>query len=246
MGIIVGQTIDPRTLLTAVKRILTANGHPEPTTVDNATGVVQKAVQAVNDAQDEIYVQTQWQWRFKWWPIELMDSVMWYPVPDDFGEMAVDIPFKDATSQIDGISYHDLCDKYPYMRHYPTDSGVDLSLIVEASASDKYIGSPKLYTVWAGHLGLIPRPDAEYVTEQGGSIVGGYYKIAQDLYGDSDAIDMPKPMWRIHHNLANAYYKQYMEFSDWQATEQRALAQLQKAVTMDKKTTRTVNRMRSM
>lgn len=246
MGIIVSQTTEPRTLLTAVQRVLTANGQPAPATVDTVSPTTEKAVQAVNDAQDEIYAHALWSWRFKWLVLDIVGEQMWYLLPDDFGEMAADIPFKGATSQIDGISYQELCDRYPDLRHYPPDSGVDLSVFVDGLSSTEYLGTPKYYSVWAGHLALVPRPDDEYVEDQVGQIVGGYYRVAQELYADSDIIDMPKPMWRIHHNLANAYYKQYMEYSDWQATEQRALSQLQRAVQMDKKVGKTVNRMRVM
>jgi len=221
MAVSVSSADFERTLLTATRRIVTGVGETAPSTVAGAQTTVLRAIDAVNDAQDEIYSRSQWDFRYDWVPIDLVDSHGWYDLPEDFGEAATDIPIHLGDAVLEYVPFRDVLKMYPRFRLFPIGSGANISVVAQAVASAEQFGTPLLWSILNDQLLLYPAPNAAWVTAQV-QIFMGYYRQPAVLIADGDLLDLPKNLWPAHYHLSLAYLKQHLEYADFQADEQRA------------------------
>ena len=229
MPIVVGRADYERTLLDCVQRVVSGIGESAPSSVGVTSPVVRKAVDAVNDAYQDVYVAAQWDFRFAWEATDLEDDTMWYDLPDGFGEMATDIPVYLGTAQLEYLDFRKLLERYPDFRLFPTSAGVNLSVIVQSATNTNHFGSPLVYTVTKNLIGLFPAPNEDYVSTQS-QFVYAYYNLPADLISDGDIVELPKNLWSAHYYLALSYLKQYVEQRDFAPDEQRGLYRLNKEV----------------
>jgi hypothetical protein len=185
-------------------------------------------MEAVKVALNEIWYKTKWDWRYKWWSIDVENNVMWYEPPDDFEVSGAHFGVKDRTFDITFMTWEKLTRKWPYIRHVPVEHG-DITSVTEAAQAD-YQGAPYYWTIKGGYVGFWPVPDTDFITATSARIIGGYYADITMPYEDSDELGIPMPLYPAHEFMTSAYFKQAMEWSDFAITEQRGRGLLFEAV----------------
>ena len=229
MPIIVGREGYERDLLECVQRIIMGLGEPKPPTIDAGREAHAMAVMAVNDAQLEIYTAAKWDFRFAWGVIDLESTTMWYSLPYDYSEMATDMPVYLGTKQLTYIDFRDLLNRYPDFRLFPPGAGTNLSVTVQGASNTNHFGEPMVYTVTNDQIGLFPVPDDDWIETQSQAIYG-YYDLPTEMIVEGDLLSISKELWTAHFWLSLGFLKQYLEYPDWQADEQRGRYALEEQV----------------
>lgn len=241
MPISVSTTDFERTLLDCVNRILTGVGEPEVASITNATDTTLKAYHAVCDAVEDIYFRGPWEFRLKWMTVDLVANTMWYDLPDDFSEMATDIPVYLGTQLIEYIDFQELLRRYPDFRHYTNDAEIDLTVLTQATSAESQFSSATRYTFFNDQLGFWPIPDSDYATDQS-LLLAAYLKMPAVMIGEGDLLDLPKNLWAAHYYLSLAFLKQHYMDRDYEADEARAERMIKRALARKTKRGRTWRR----
>jgi len=228
MGLAVVETYPPRTFLDAVKLAMQGCGYPAPGTLTGADRNTARAMEAVKVALNEIFHATQWDWRFNWWSLTMLDNQMWYEPPADFSVPGAQFGMKDRTFDVRFMSWEQLSLKWPYVRHVPAPFG-NATLAAEAVQST-YQGSPYYWTIKGGYVGLWPVPNDDSIEVDGTILIGGYYATHMTVYEDGDELDIPSELYPAHEFLTSAYFKQALEWGDFKITEDRGRGLLVQAV----------------
>lgn len=226
--VVVGAGSTERTLLMAVNRVLGQCGENEESTVSLGTPTrrVMNAWRAVEDARDEIFYDRLWDWRRGFFDVNLVVNQMWYELPVDYQKMAQFLS-RNSKVPIPYLNYNNLIGQWPELRLFPPGSGVgDVTSALQAAAQTNNIGTPEVYTVWNGYLGMIPIPDANFLDTEDSVLYATYWKDATPLASDNDLIGLPRSLWMAHHNLAMSLFKKSIEAPDWQLEKQDGLRQL--------------------
>jgi hypothetical protein len=217
---VVGITQGDRTYLDAVNRLLAMIGESEVATLMTPSRRVANAMRGVEDARDEIYYRTLWDFRRGFMSVPLVASTMWYELPVDYQEMAQFMSRNSNIAVIPYLSFDNMIQRWPELRMFPPGAGVGgIQSALQAADQTTNFGPSTFYTIWSGYLGLMPVPDADFVTLEG-TLYGTYWKQAPALVGDQDLLGLPRQLWLAHHSLALASFKKYMEYPDWPADKQ--------------------------
>ena len=232
---VVQQSATDRTFLDAVTRIISMIGEAEVATLGNPSKRVRIAMRCVQDARDEIYYRTLWEFRRGFFRVELAANTMWYPLPDDYHKMASDLSRNTSgEAGLNFITYDQLVSNYPDLRSYPPGSGVtDLDTARQLSVQSLSFGDPEHYVIVDQYIGLYVIPDSDFVTLEG-YLYAAYWKQAGLLRSDNDSIMLPQHLWSTCHYLALAQLKKALEYADWEADYSIGSRQLSKA-SSDKK-----------
>ena len=215
--VVVGTTGIARTFSQAVDRIIRDIGESGVSTLLTPSNRVSTAMRAVEDARDEVYYKTMWKFRRGMFAIDLVDSTMWYELPNDFHKLATFISRNTTDDQIWFKTYDDIMLEYPNLRMFPPGTGVTvIATALQALAQTNTIGTPAYCTDYMGYLGLMPMPDADFVALEG-RLYAHYWKHAPALVGDYDDIGLPRELWSAHHHLALSRLKKAVEYADWEA-----------------------------
>lgn len=215
---VVQQSSTDRTFVDAVTRIITMIGESEIATLLNPTRRISIAMRCVQDARDEVYYRTLWEFRRAFYRLELATSTMWYALPDDYHKMASGLSRNTAgEGGLKFITYDQLISNWPDLRSYPPGSGVsDISTVLQLAGQTLTFGDPKYYVITDQYVGLYPIPDSDFV-ELEGQLYAAYWKQAGVLRADNDSLNLPQQLWSACHYLALAQLKKALEFSDWEA-----------------------------
>lgn len=214
-----------RDTLSLVNELLQGIGENECSSFDGGRPVVTKAVHAVNDALQEIWSRTRWPFRLRWVQIDLTASGNWYSLPENFGEVAMDLIFRGGeVAPIPEITFEELFKRYPTMTTMPVPP-LDLSWAINFFADTDAMGSPEWFAIVTAEdtdkLVLHPTPDADFIADASSAALA-YFCTAPDMVITSEEVTMPRGMWPAHKFLALAFLKQAMEHPDAQVDEQRA------------------------
>lgn len=223
-------TLQPgdRTALQCVQRIVTAIGESAPSDVTDGRPTTDKALQAVNDSLLYIYYKTRWDFRLAWTTFDLDYNTIWYDLPVDWAEPAMDIPVYNGTALLEYIDLQSLIENYPDFRLFPSDAMYGFAVITQVAAYKAATeADPKYWTIWNDRMLLYPTPTEDWLTDNVSSLIVPYYRMPTEMVADGDLLDLPAHLWTAHHHLALAYLKQYVEMQDWQADEVRGERYLQ-------------------
>jgi len=214
--VVVGSTGNERTLLQAVVRVMNNSGKGTIISVASPTRHVTMAINAVQDARDDIFYKKLWQWRLEHFEIDLAVGQMWYELPGDYHKMASPLSMNRADKMITYMSYDNLLKAWPFLRSFPPGSGVgDASTVAQFAAQTDTLGEPDNYTIWQqDYLGFMRVPDTDFVADEG-SLFAHYWKDAPILTSDNDDIGLPRELWSAHDLLASSRMKKGLEQSDW-------------------------------
>lgn len=249
-----------RILKNTVQRIIRGLGENAPAkAIGNTSQTVQLAVDAVNDAIQDIYGRAQWDFRLKMFPVTLQAGNCIYILPDDFAEpQMADIPIMYGTKHIAFKPYVELMKAHPEWAmiwggtQWGASAGVPPSVWGNTAILNEQDqkGEPEIWTVWNRTMYIWPPPSQEYIDAHGVTVgfsksaylMVPYYRTAVELSADTDAIPLPPELWPACTYLAQAYLKQALEFKDFSADEQRAERMIQKQIA--KKTKRSPMKLR--
>lgn len=242
MGIVVEETVEERTFLAAVQKVMKQCGLSDPGTVVSPDANTSRAMEAVVDALREIWFFAAWDFKNTWMKVQMEADLMWYELPTNWGEPAVDHLGENRTLYpLKYTPYETLVDRYPYVRNIPAPYvGLTLATQMAADAArDDYHGAPRQWTIWGGYLGLFPIPTAEYIAGDGGYLVGTYRKAFTEPVADADSIYISGDLYHVQHSLALGLFKEMMEWDDAYATLGRARGQLARAAAANARQYRT-------
>ena len=202
--VVVGQSSVERTFLQAVNRIIRKIGENEiSTVVNNQSKRINIAMAAVEDARDEVYYHTNWDFKRGFFDITLAEDQMWYALPDDHEGMGTPISLNRKASPIFYKAYEDLMDMYPDLRSFPPGSGIGgINSATQLAAQTLNFGEPDYYTTWGGYAGLMPIPNEAFVTLEV-KLYSSYWKHATVLSNDLDDIPavVDSGWWSRHEHL---------------------------------------------
>ena len=214
---VVSTTASTRTFLEAVNRALSAIGESDVATLLNPTTRVRAAMRYVNDARDEVFYRTLWEWRRAHMRVELVADTMWYDLPQDYHKMATGLSMNQKAGPLELVTYEKLIELYPDLRAFPPGSGVaSLASISQLNEQAQNFGAPMRYCTVDGYLGLVPIPDEDFV-EQEGYLYASYWRQAGALTSDNDDIGVSRQLYGVVDDLAAAGLKKNLEFDDWAA-----------------------------
>ena len=172
----IGTASTPRTFIQAVNRCLASIGESDTATLLNPTRRISMAMRHVNDARDEVFYRTLWEWRRGHLRINLVANTMWYVLPTDYQKMATGVSLNQKAGPLDFISYETLINMYPDLRAFPPGTGVsDLTTVSQLALQTENYGASLSYCIVDGYIGLVPIPDAEFVAQEI-SLYASYWK----------------------------------------------------------------------
>jgi hypothetical protein len=205
-----------RTLLQAVNKLLLSTGKGSVISVVSPTRHTQLAINAVQDATDDVFYKKLWQWRREHMEIELVEDQMWYALPVDYHKMASPLSLNRDDKMLTYMDYETMLKTWPYLRSFPPGSGVGgLAAALQLVDQTAAFGEPLNYTVWQkSYLGFMPIPDEDFVDTEG-TLYGHYWRANSLVSGDYDDIGIPRELWTTHNLLASAKFKKALEMSDW-------------------------------
>jgi hypothetical protein len=116
---VVGITQGDRTYLDAVNRLLAMIGESEVATLMTPSRRVANAMRGVEDARDEIYYRTLWDFRRGFMSVPLVASTMWYELPVDYQEMAQFMSRNSNIAVIPYLSFDNMIQRWPELRLFP-------------------------------------------------------------------------------------------------------------------------------
>ena len=215
--VVVGAGNPERTFLQAVNRALDAIGENNVGGLANPTDRMNKAMRAVQDARDDIFYKKKWEWRREHLQINIVALQMWYELPADYHDMASHVSMNRTDKVIGFVRYDDMMLKYPNLRSFPPGAGVGgLESLTQLTAQTESFGVPTEYTVWQrDYIGLMPIPDADFITAEGSNLYAHYWRQASTLTVDNDDIGLDRELWGCHDLLAAAYMKKKTGYADW-------------------------------
>jgi len=215
--VVVGPGATERTFLQAVNKIIPKIGESQIATLLNPTKRILQAMDAVQEAQRDIFYHKNWPWRRGFFEIELVTNQMWYDAPGDYHKLASAISRNSTENPIGYIDYENMLAKWPNIRSFPPGSGVGgASSVFQLANQTENFGTPTVVTHMNGYFGFMLIPDSEFV-ELEGLLYGTYWKQAGTLGYDYDYLDLPPDLWHAHQKISQAILKQTMEFGDWEA-----------------------------
>lgn len=215
MAIVVETGIE-RTFLQTVNKAINKIGESSVATLANPTKRIMQAMDAVEDARNEVYYHTMWEFRRKYHRIELAENQMWYELPGNYQKMATGVSLnRTSKPNLEKYSYEKLLDRWPNMRSFPPGSGVtSLSTAGQLSAQELSFGEPGVYCVVEGYVGLMPIPD-EAFTELEDILYMSYWAHAPLLESDNDSTGVPMNLWLAMDQLSSAGLLKILEYPDW-------------------------------
>jgi hypothetical protein len=226
--IIVESGSGPRSFLEAVRRIVTINGESDIATLLAPTNRVKTAMRAVEDARDDIFYETLWEFRRAFYKITFVEKQVWYEAPVGQHKAGQFLSLNDPNKKIPFVNYDDFIGRFPDLRSFPPGAGVgDMTTVLEFLAQEHAYGPPECYTAWGGYIGVMPAPDAEFI-ESYPSAITTMWSHATALQSEQDDIGLPRELWTAHHLLAMAYYKKALEYPDWSTDRDEAWRLLHK------------------
>jgi hypothetical protein len=225
---VVGYGSSGRTLLQAVNRVIMAIGENEAVTLLNATKRVKLAMRFVQDARDEVFYRTLWEFRRGFFRITLVENQMWYELPEDYHKIGTGPSFNDQSQAPSYLTYEDVIALHPDLRSFPPGAGVtDINTALQLAQQSHNFGTPKHYTIVDGYIGLAPIPDEGFL-ENETSLYCSYWKAPANLTSDNDQLGLPANLYLACDYLALAGMKKALEYSDWSADKQLGEIELRK------------------
>ncbi len=216
--VVVAQAGVERTFLQAVTRILGMIGESDIATLQNPSRRTTMAMRCVQDARDEVYYRTLWEFRRGFFSVDLVNGTMWYDLPSDYQEMAGDLSRDTAGERgLSYITWDQLISNWPDLRSFPPGTGVtDIATAVQLSEQDDTFGESEYYVISDGYIGLYRIPDEDFVDLES-RLYGMYWKQAGVLTSDNDSLLLPQQLWGSCHQLALGKLKKALEYPDWDA-----------------------------
>jgi hypothetical protein len=196
------------TLLDMVNRILNECGIASQADLatSNFLGTI-TAVNAVNDAINDIKYRNRWEWLKETVVLDLVPGTLSYPVPANFGRMAHPMTPWDGTTVARSLQ-EQTPDEYWQM-------------IPSIQTSNP--GTPYLYMVDGNTINLWPAPDTNFVN-QWPQMMFTYFKAPERPLGVSDqllVIDVPPSFVEVIAAFGKWKMKLFLEYPDWQAEQAR-------------------------
>ena len=231
-----------RTYLEAIQRVIRACGQDAPTSITGELpNHVTRAKAAVDDALQRVYNACLWDFRGRWAYLKLENNTMWYRLPADFAARKSEgLVLKDTTESALGdvnnwgpirfIEYNRFMGYYPDLVTPDATSAGEPNLgyrtrLIAVLAD--HVGVPLNYTIFGDFLGVYPIPNESLEDESRNSfqmdipVLFAYWGLQKDLSANDDAIPLPHNLLLPFHFIALGYYKQAMEYADFQADEGR-------------------------
>jgi len=233
MTISVQQTPGTRTFLECVQRALRSIGELPPATLVGPSPRVMLAMQAVEDARDEIFYHATWWFRRAFKVVNLVADTPWYQFEDDFQDFLTR-PTKSNRfySPLEFKTWEQVIELFPEMRTAPPGTaGNDLTTVSQLSAMTYLFGEPYLYTRVNDYMGVFPIPTEDAIAASP-NLVYSYLTHSVPMTSDSDLTGLPRNLWLAHSFLSNAKVKLAAEFADWQVDEAKGNDQLRKVTAM--------------
>jgi len=196
------------TLKEMVNRILNECGVPSQAdlTTSNFLGTV-TAINAVNDAVNDIKLRNRWEWLKMTAVIDLQAGIGSYNLPVDF--VSMNTPFTPYTGSQFSQQIRELTPD-EWSQIVPT-------LVINQP------GTPQYYMVDSTVVTLAPAPDANYVATYP-QLSYGYFKGAWRPLAAADqnlAIDIPPKFSECVAAFGKWKMKLFLEYPDWQAEQMR-------------------------
>lgn len=220
MTISVVQTPGDRTFLQSVQRAIRSIGEAAPSTLANPTPRIRMAMQAVEDARDEVFYRAMWDFREKFKVVTFTANEPWYALDDDFHDFLTDPSFGVlGYGPPEFRPWRKVLEAFPDMRSAPPGSGgADLTTASQLSANTYLFGQPSIYTRYDRYIGFFAIPDAAFVAICPNAVFT-YKSHAPYLESDEDTLGLPRNLWQAHQLLADAITKKAAGFDDWKADE---------------------------
>ena len=211
-----------RTFLQAVNRAINKIGENSVASLSNPTKRIMQAKEAVQDARDEVYYHTMWEFRRKYHRIELVESTMWYDLPGNYQKMSTGISLnRSQEPNLEKYTYEKLLERWPDLRSFPPGAGVaDISTVQQLAEQNLTFGESKVYCTVDGYVGLMPIPDANFVDLEG-ILYMSYWAHATILESDNDGIGLPMNLWGAADLIASSNLRKTLEYSDWETDYMR-------------------------
>ena len=207
-------TIEGRTFLSCVQRIVAASGETRPGSLVSPTDRVYRAMMAVNNAYDRIWNAAKWPFRHVPQEIALVANKMWYELPEDFQRIKTPPCYNSGNGKLTYLDYEVLLGQHPDIRSFPPGGDGQSLTTIAQHTSNSYFGIPSIYTLDGnGYLGLFLVPSADFIADQP-YLQYRYWRVQPSLFDDGDVLEFPKELWYAHHLLALGEYKQMLEYSD--------------------------------
>ena len=217
--VVVVETIEPRTFYTAVRRVMEGCGMIDPGSLADPTADVRMAMEAVQDALNEVWYKHTWEWRRKMWLIEISQGVMWYDLPADWEEAGAKIGMRKIAAPLDFMPWEKLLDARPYIRSVPVEYG-GVAMTTQAS-TDGDPGTPQVWTMFGDYLGIYNPPDEDFMTNYGSDFIATYFRALIEPYDGTDLLGIPVSLYPAHHGIALGLFKQSKQWPDAGMTESR-------------------------
>ena len=233
MPISVQQTPGTRTFLECVQRSLRSIGELPPSTLVGPSQRVVLAMEAVEDARDEIFYHANWWFRRQFKIVNLVKGDPWYPFEDDFQDFLTRPTKANRFFQpLTFKTWEQVIELFPEMRTAPPGTlGNDLTTVSQLSGLTYLFGEPQIYTRVGDYMGLLPIPTTESIAESP-NLVYSYLTHSTKLSSDEDNVGLPRNLWLAHSYLAKAKIKLATEFSDWQVDQALGREQLRLVTAM--------------
>lgn len=231
MTISVVQTPGDRTLLQAVQRAIRSIGEAAPSTVVNPTPRIRMAMQAAEDARDEVFYAAMWDFREKFKIVTFVANQAWYELDEDFHDFLTDPSFGVlGYGPPEFRPWRKVLEVFPDMRSAPPGSGgADLTTVSQLAANTYLFGQPSIYTRYDRYVGFFAIPDATFIATCPNAVFT-YKAHAPVLESDNDTLGLPRNLWTAHQLLTDARVKKAAEFADWKDDEMIGRSKLRSEV----------------